>query len=289
VSTACYSRPARDEKSQSDRRAYIHLLIDQLLQLEASTDPRDGATSATRKDLKAYRALRYAGDLVQNLAGWAINHQIGLALEGRRFVASWPSGALTSSRYLAEVAAVDDHRHEVAGARAARQQQDPKTDRRIFANLLQGNPGAFPRSLMMQVNKDLHALDFGESRPLFRKANRRRKVSLDELELQLQAVEFVSYRRAQGRPKHATAEEVAAAFGIAPETLLSWEKRLAREFGAPAIKRRVIFARNAGLAKRKADDDDTAFEEALYGDDALSEAAATYKSLKRRRKAIKQK
>ena len=289
MSTYRYSRPARGEESQAHRRAYIQLLIDQLLQLEASTDPRDGVTSATGKDLKAYRALRFAGDLVQKLAGWAIHHQTGLALEGRRFVSRWPTGTLRKSLYLKELAAVDHHRHEVAGAKAARQPQDPVTDRRILANLLQGNPGAFPRNLVLRVGEALHALDLGESRPLFRRSNRRRKVSLEELELQLRAVEFRDYRRARGGTKHSATTEVAAAYGIDPETLLSWEKRLPREFGALAVERRVIFARNAGLSEKKADDDDDAGEwEAEYGENALSEAAATYRRLKSQRKSLKQ-
>ena len=52
-------------------------LIDELMQLEEETHPHDG--TAVDKDEKSRLALMHVESLVKMLAGWAIDHQIGLS------------------------------------------------------------------------------------------------------------------------------------------------------------------------------------------------------------------
>jgi hypothetical protein len=78
-----YPRP---KLNQSERDEYVAHLIDQLRDLERKTDPKDGARSAGGKDLAAAHALRIVGDLINALAGWALDHQAGLALKDLKSV-----------------------------------------------------------------------------------------------------------------------------------------------------------------------------------------------------------
>ena len=69
---------------QSERDKYVADLIDRLRELEIKTDPKGGAQSAKGKNLAASEALGIASNLVKVLAGWALDHQAGLALKGLR-------------------------------------------------------------------------------------------------------------------------------------------------------------------------------------------------------------
>ena len=82
-STDIYPRP---EWNQSERDKYVAGLIDRLNELERKTHPTLGAQSAKGKNRAASHALRIAGDLVNALAGWALDHQAGLALKDQEFV-----------------------------------------------------------------------------------------------------------------------------------------------------------------------------------------------------------
>ena len=70
------------------RASYVASLIDKLSELERKTNPEGGARTAKRKDLAAFRALRTAGKLVNALAGWALDHQAGLALKNLKLDAA---------------------------------------------------------------------------------------------------------------------------------------------------------------------------------------------------------
>ena len=64
-------------------------LLNRLGELEKRTRPEGGPSTSQGKDLAAFDALCAAGELVRYVAGWAIDHEIGLAVmglgrEGRR-------------------------------------------------------------------------------------------------------------------------------------------------------------------------------------------------------------
>ena len=63
-------------------------LVDEMLRLEQETHPRNSMTNGqvtgaiVGKDENSRLAFMVASDLVGMLAGWAINHHIGLVLNG---------------------------------------------------------------------------------------------------------------------------------------------------------------------------------------------------------------
>src|SRR5271163_1769507 len=80
---------------------YVKLLMDRLQELKQKTHPEGGSKSAKNKDLAAFEALQLAGVLVQCVAGWAVDHEAGLALEGLEFVPSVPPEMQNRPEYLA--------------------------------------------------------------------------------------------------------------------------------------------------------------------------------------------
>ncbi len=57
-------------------------MVERMIEFRQRSDPRNESTAAG-KDLNARMALRLARELTETLAGWAINHLVGLAVEGR--------------------------------------------------------------------------------------------------------------------------------------------------------------------------------------------------------------
>lgn len=108
---------ARPEVDQDKRGKSVADLIDQLRELETKTDPKGGAQSAKGKHLAASEALGIASTLVRELAGWALDHQAGLALKGLKDVplaenAKKPAEDSDNSN---TPPTNDDHRHEWYG------------------------------------------------------------------------------------------------------------------------------------------------------------------------------
>jgi hypothetical protein len=125
--------------------SYVRLLLDRLDNLEKKTRPSAGSVSAERKDFAAFEALELAGDLVEHVAGWAIDHQMGLAAEQLKFVPLQPSRTKEHPQYLCALAIVDDHTHEKANAKLKiRDPGESVVARRAIINLLRANPGAMP-------------------------------------------------------------------------------------------------------------------------------------------------
>ena len=81
---------------------YVRLMLERLDELEKKTRPSASSGDvAEGKDLAARQALKTVGDLVRYVAGWAIDHQVGLAIEGLEFVPLPPS-AEKHPQYLRE-------------------------------------------------------------------------------------------------------------------------------------------------------------------------------------------
>lgn len=284
--TFTHGRP-RDEAGRERERALVLKIVDRLLKLKAATDPEQGIASARNKDINAFRALKNTQELVDLLAGWAVAHQVGLALEGRSFVPLGPASTRKLPTYIEALAAVDDHRHEIAGSKFD-DANDAQAGRRILINLLHSNPGALPEGIARRAVDGLQALDLGKTKPLFQKARRRPKVSSEELELHFRALEFVAYRSGLGKAIGKATIKVAEAFNVSPETLMSWEKRLRGRFGGLVVSQRKTFARNAGTSVEAGiAPEHAAVHDAQYGDDAMQAAATAYHNLKRAQKTRK--
>ena len=264
---------SRDAQWRPDRHSdYVALLLSELAQLEIETRPTGGNATASGKDLKVFCALGLAGDLVEAVAGWAIDHTAGLALEGLSFVPLQPSQTKKHPDYLQQRAAVDDHRHERNGGRIKNATDDPRTAWRMMLNLLRSNPGAFPNPLVNQVVKAFEQLNFGRQPTLLTALKSRRKIELDELELQLVAIGHIEYRRACGLKKEAAVDAVRRAYGVSTNTVLSWEKRLRKDRGQLEVSRRIAFAHNSV---------GNDFRIKLHSDEALANNGSEYKRIRR--------
>lgn len=279
-----------DEKPKGDllENGFARLMLSHLDEAEKKTRPSLGDQSAQAKDLAAFSALKDAAWLIHHVAGWAIDHQRGLALQGLSFVPLQPSQTKTHSEYLARRAAVDSHEHEKAGAKVIPDELDPVTARRIMLNILV--PMAGHLGIPTKMINALRALDFGEVMPELQKAETNAKQGLTERQLQLRAVAYVEYEVAKGRKKGLAQVEAAREFGVqhtdlGSDTVRGWEAQLREFFGDLEVDRTIAMARNCGknyqhYRQKKLEGDQTAdpehFEE-MQGLPSLREAGALYK------------
>jgi hypothetical protein len=277
---------------------YVSYCLNRLDELEKVTRPIGGPASAKGKDMAAFEALVCAGELTMRLAGWAIAHQIGLAVKGLQHV---PEGSPESKDYqlrLQEQSVLDSHEHEKVGAweprtldRMAPETLDPIVARKCVANLLKANPGGWPDWFCEQTLGAIEALEYGEVRPMFSpvSAGRRRDYTL--LKLQLRAVAMVAFRRRAYRmTKEIAFTEVAAGLNVSVDTLKSWEFRLRKDLGRLSLDDAISTAqfhasfvasddtekRHTGIAL------DTSHHDAGYDAVALADLGKQYDAALRR-------
>jgi hypothetical protein len=280
-----YSRPGRN---QSERDKYVATLIHRLHALERKTDPGKGPRSARAKSEAALDALEIAGTLVNALAGWALDHQAGLALKDLEFVQLRVPGTAERLNYRNSRSTDDDHRHEWIGRNWVGRETDPIEPfepiepivaRKWLMNLVSANPGIFNLQLTWMTLWALKACDYGEILPMLSATKKGRKVNWTILQLQLRAVEAVKSREARGVKKFKAQQEVAEAFGVSVDTVRSWEMRLRDELGQIEVASRL-----AGVAEIAKNETDA--EQLRY----IQEFAQQYKAAvnKRAKKAASQ-
>jgi hypothetical protein len=225
---------------------YILSLLDRLSQLECDTRPSLGSKSAKKKDLAAFEALEAAGKLVAAVAGWAINHEIGLAVEGLQFVPLQPAQTKDHPHYLKLKAAANDHRHEEIGAAERGERLAPLFLRTCLINLLKPNSGGWPDWLCRAAIDALDALEHGEMYPIFKKEGRKRRLGIKERRIILQVIGAIHFRRsAYGVSDEEARFEVSDRIGRSLDTIKSWERRLKKE--APLeVVRAIASAKNHG-------------------------------------------
>lgn len=285
--------PYRKEGTEEQKGAliedgFVKITLSHLDEAEKKTRPMLGGQSAEAKDLAAFGALKEAAWLVHHVAGWAIDHQRGLALRGLSFVPLQPNQTKTHPDYLQGRAVVDSHEHEKAGAQVEASELDPATARRIMINILvpmAGHLGIPPKMI-----NALRALDFGEVAPELRRVETNAKQGLTERQLQLRAISYVEYEVAKGRKKGLAQVEAAKEFGVqhtdlGSDTVRGWEAQLREFFGDLEVDRTIAIARNCGknyhhYKQKKLEGDRTAdpehFED-MQGLPALREAGLLYK------------
>jgi DNA-binding transcriptional regulator YiaG len=242
----------RRKNDQSDRDKLVAVFIDQLRDLERKTDPKDGAISARGKNFVALNALKIAGDLVNELAGWALDHQAGLALKEPEFVPVSTPNIREHPDYSHVRSPDDDHRHEWHGRNWAGREGDridPIVGRKWLMNLIRSNPGFFNLELRLMALTALEACDYGEIQPMLMATKKGRKVNLSILHLQLRAIRLVHGREARGIKKFKALEEVARAFCVSVNTVRSWERRLRTEFGPIEIAHRPATAEKVDVTQ----------------------------------------
>jgi hypothetical protein len=280
--------PHRNYNTKTGRRA-PDVYLAQIQKDGIKSHPDGGDATTKGKDLSAFGALELAGRLTDAMAGWAVDHETGLALKGLSFVPLAPNKQ--HDEYIAARAAVDTHEHERAGAVAnAKYNRDPSqvnpaVARQLLINLLRANPGGFPLWLQQMTLDALEGLKYGEPTPaMFQPApNITAKVKLHEMRLQLRALCFVEFHVACGKKKFEVVKDVAGALCVEPSTLIGWAGRLRRGLGRLAVESQLVFSRNAASYVRARRD--VHHHASRYDDAALGELANRYKAVKRDRKA----
>jgi DNA-binding transcriptional regulator YiaG len=246
---------SRPECNESERDKYVAGLIDRLHTLERKTDPEKGPRSARGKSAAALDALEIAGALVNALAGWALDHQAGLALKDLEFVQLRMTETAERVNYRNSRSTDDDHRHEWIGRNWVGRETDPIEPfepiepivaRNWLMNLVSANPGIFNLQLTWMTLWALKACDYGEILPMLSATKKGRKVNWTILQLQLRAVEAVKFREARGIKKFKAQQEVAEAFGVSVDTVRSWEMRLRDELGQFKVASRLAVVAKIG-------------------------------------------
>jgi hypothetical protein len=278
-------------QSQRPRNVTAHKrliadLIEKLQTLERQTRPVAGVDEAPNKDHAAYQALHFSQMLVDALAGWAIDHQVGLALHHLEFLPRFPQNTRSMPSYIDRKAAVDSHLHERLGTRRRGMTwaDVAVTKRRqVVMNLLRGNAGAIPKPLASEIVEGLTSLSYGEVTPLFERAVAGRKVGRTVIALQCRALGFVEFRKATKLMTAYEAETVVAdAYGVENVTVRKWGQRVRDELGDIAVAAEREFARNtasfiAPLArKERGRATSLMIEHQDYGDQALRAAGSLF-------------
>lgn len=276
------------KKEKGEPGAWAEGTLARLVALRDATDPNGGDETAARKDMNAFHALQEAGNLVRATAQWAIDHQIGLATEGLRFVPLGPAQTRSLPEYQQAREQVDSHIHEGIGVDFGLGHLAPLTvqeRREILISLLRANVGGFPDGIAAELCLALEALSYGDVLPILQPIKGGRQAGLIELEEQLFAVCAVHLRRSSKMMSAADAEEVVAeAYGVKPGTLRTWESRLRTEFGRLRVSQRIGSAKNGGsqIAAIRKSEPKKAFEmlheNIWHGDEQMKKSAERYKA-----------
>lgn len=271
--------PESNEKGPLEESRFVTGILKQLDRLEQKTRPSGGA-DARGKDLAAFDALSKAAWLVHHVAGWAIDHQRGLAQKGLQFVPLGTSQTKVSPEYLEQLAAVDSHDHERLGS--SRAELSPVEARQLVLNVLRPMSGhlGLPREFI----EGLEALEFGETLPILQKKATTKRTGLVEFRAKLAAIAYIEYQYVKGVKKYASTEVVADKFAVSRDAVKDWPVEVRGALGNLEVQRRISTAQNsarnylAGMKEPDAWADETLeyFEES-FGLPALLDAAARYK------------
>lgn len=276
----------------------VRNLLERLADAEAKTDPSRGPESAMGKGHEAFRALLAAGELVEVVAGWAIDHVCGLSLSGKKVMPNQPFKTRAHPEYFQNRDFADRHEHERAGGEISSDGTSLTAvgKQTLLRNLLFGGSMGGPHWLRDEAFRAFDALAFGETLPLLAasETNVNAKVRYEELHAQLRLVAIVHFRAMAYGGVARAQEFVAKRAGIGFETLRTWKRRLYEELGRLEVDRTLEFAANsAGYVKYAADrrkdgltltkEDFSLCEghERQYGVGALDMAIAEYRNVKR--------
>ena len=251
-------------------KQFVQYLIERVSDFEKRSRPSGGDATAVDKDSMAQESLATCGLLLQHLAGWALDHQRGLAAEGLN---NLRLQEIKTPVYEEAKAVVDNHIHEKVGR--SDRPIDPSTDRRILYNILKPLAGFL--DLPAWTTEGLKALDAGEVVPLFQRGSSDNKRTYREQILKLRAVQFVEYEHAKGLGLTKAREIAAGCFSVDAVTIRSWGYRLPETLGSIVFDREISYARFSGTNHKKGFD--LIFGEEHYGFDVLKKAGEMYLKL----------
>ena len=225
----------RDPLSKSEIEALV-------VEIAALSDAKSDRSKGMGKNARAARALSLAGTLVDGLAGWAIAHEVGLAVNDVQF----DSLDLTTE----PDSGADDEGHEADGA--SYDWSNPATSRRALVNLLAANSGAFPYALVLEAALSLEALDLDQVNPILE--SRRRALNEGPYmlaQLRLRSIEHVMFYSEAGAGREEAEGKVAAAYGVSVDTLREWTNRLPYLLGPRGVRDSYQRAGATGITARR--------------------------------------
>ena len=223
-------------------------IVDKLLRLEQETHPRNSMVNGqvtgaiAEKDENSRLAFMAVSDLVEMLAGWAIDHQIGLVLNGTLGGAAAPhDGGYSEAQRKA-----NNHVHEAIAT--GYDFADTKTNRHILTALLNHGHGPFPISIVIEAINALTALDMGETQPFVAPSRGvgQESQSYSKWRLRYWAVLHVEYFRGMGLSRPNALGMVADAYGNEPETIEWWVTEAPKKLKDIPIQVMKGCARQAG-------------------------------------------
>lgn len=228
----------------------------------------EAGITAEGKDKAACEALAAAALLVNLAAGWALNHQRGLAVSGLRPAV----GQEESSSSL------DSHEHE----KSAAYELSPLEGRRYLLNLLLTMGGGL--GVPKDVIEAVEALDFGQLLPPLDPGPNKDRLGLTTRRARLAAIVYVEYEHAKTRVhKERIWEDVAKAFATNRESMKDWRTELRKALGQDHVNELLRRALIAGKEYCSCDSDSEfdyvvrEMHEETYGTRALQQAAEIHR------------
>src|ERR1700688_1713301 len=235
-------KPAQDLKDDPE----VFRILNALDILERESRPCLGA-DAKRKDMAASDAIAFAGELVDYVAGWAVDHQRGLAqrtlgertLRKEQFKS--PIKPNLEPRYPEPEPPDEDHRDEKEGA--FRGPLDPAQTRRFLFEFLSG---LAPRLVPRDVVEAIEALDYGDTLPIFQSAHTLKRTGLIEYRAKLKAIMFIEYESKKGIKKRFSVDKVVDAFAVTRDAVKDWKADLRVSLGKCEVEAAIERAHAAG-------------------------------------------
>ena len=224
---------------------YTHSIMDRLEKLERETRPSGGDETSKDKDLKSQEAIFWAGRLIRVFAGWAIDHQQGLAIAGLESAGAPTSKMIDKPQFVEEKAKRDSHDNECAAIEIDHSfnRLNAGQQRKFSSQVAEFLKVVFPSSLA----EGLRALEFGEVLPIVRKAKvEGEKRNYTERMMQLEALKFIEYERGKGSPVGEARKTVSYHFGVDTEAIRKWDGPLRSSLGDGYVSRELTRALEDG-------------------------------------------
>lgn len=269
-------------------KKYALYLCERLHELSQNTDPQLD-NSENNKDYQAFKALQLAGSFVRSLAGWAINHEIGLAYNKLQYVPKQPSQTEDHEEYLKKKEAVDSHQHEYIGCQYHEYGEggsalNDLALRQLLRNLIYPNAFGLPDIIRQDYLKSLDASKIHDVQGFLKIPTSGHMRNVAEAKaLKMKAIGFVYFLKESGKTLTVARGDVGDAYGCSDgETVRGWEKVI-KKSEPLEFEREKVFARNAYInldhAKKRNSDEDIRIFESMYGSQTLIDTGNKYKCL----------
>lgn len=281
-------------QSPEETQAVVESILRDLAEIRSETQLGMPFDAERPKHALAFEALRLAGLLVNAVAGWAVNHKLGLVLAQKESPPPFIGLENRDKEFEKFALEASSHGFEIVGKIGI-----PLSNGDYFARLatieilspLATGMGDFPP--FVKVIDALTQLEHGTKVKFFepsRDNHQRTRVQFKELLMQAQALDFVEYFSnritVDGiRANRSDAQEkVAKAMGVDTSTLRTWKHRHAKQFPRSHILGRRNVAREAASCAN-ANISSSLME--YFNEERLFELGSEYKSFQKSRAAKK--